>query len=197
MTAPLGANDSPGSSSNLVRLPLPTHDLPGHTPATTRRKPGRPRRIRVAPAADEMAYDHAVRAALDEHVETDAVVAASELRDRSSALLGALVLAVAREQASIAYEIMFKIRDRRDLERARSRRIDALHTLARLVLEQRKAEAESPFVTPAAALRVTDALLRELERVAAETLGPEAAARLMRIYGEKLSIAQAELQAEE
>lgn len=193
MTAPLGANDSPGSSSNLVRLPSPTFALPGHTAATTRRGPGRPRRVRVAPDADQAVYEEAVRAALEDHVANDAVVAASELRDRSSALLGALVLAVAREQASIAYEIMFKIRDRRDLERARSRRIDALHTLARLVLEQRKAEAESPLVPPAVALRVTNALLRELERVAAETLGPEAAARLMRIYREKQSTVQADL----
>jgi hypothetical protein len=170
---------APAVPTNIVKLPPPTHVLPGFTASTVRRGPGRPRKVRPAPLATEADYDAAVRAALRQHVDSDAVVGATELRENSAALLRALVLATAREAAGLAYDITYTIKDQRSLERARSRRIDALAVIAKLVLEARRAEAGSPDVPLHVQRRVTNALVEELGRVAAEALGVEAAERLM------------------
>jgi hypothetical protein len=130
-----------------------------------------------------VAYDRRIRDALQEHIDSDAVVAATELREHSAALLHALVLATAREAASLSYEITHGRRlDSREKERARTRRTEALATIARLVIERRKAQAESPDVPADVRAKVVAAFVEEVGRVAAEVLGGEVAERLMAAF---------------
>jgi hypothetical protein len=135
--------------------------------------------VLCAPLASEISYQAALRDALGDHVEADGVVRAADAQVGATELFDALILAVARDQAAIAYRVLHEPGDSRARERSRGRRIDALTALSRLVLERRRLEAGSPEIPERVRTRVIDALLNELQRVALEVLGEELAVRLV------------------
>lgn len=159
-------------------VPLPLHvvarDANGN-PVPVRRGPGRPRKVRVAPSADGATYDAEVRAACRRHVETDAVVRASELRNGSVDLAWAILRALAQETASISWEIEQRPSSR-ETERARSRRIEGLLAVARLRVEIQRAEAGD--VTPHRFEVLRTMLLETILGVAHDTLPAERVAIL-------------------
>jgi hypothetical protein len=170
-----------GSSSIATVLPLPLHSVSGHL--HVRRGPGRPRKARPAPDADALAYEEMAGQALEEHVGADAVVAAAELRQGAAELFDGIIVAVARETASLAWELRHS-RDQRDVERMRSRRVDALVSLARLVQERHRAERDRLDVPQHLQMRLHEMFVAEIEAVTKEVLGVESAAELMVRYRE-------------
>lgn len=167
---------SPSTTTNVVTLPL--HALPA---ARARRSPGRPRKIRRAPDADEDVYRSTVQLALEAHVAGDAVVQASDLRGKSLDLAWAVLREVAREAAAIAYEIQ-RHPDSREAERARSRRVDALMRVAQLRVEIEKAD---DGFAPHVVARVVRLLVDGIGEVALDCLGPEGAALLMSTFEDR------------
>jgi hypothetical protein len=168
-------DDAKTSETNVVRM-MPLHALPA---TRARRSPGRPKKIKPRPDADEARYRRDLQRDLQRHQERDALGQAILQREGSAAVLRALVLAVAREAASLDYDLRFTLGDQRAIERARSRRCDALATTAKLVLEQRRAELETGDVPAHKLLQIVNLLVEEIDRVAVETLGGDVVRAVM------------------
>ena len=120
-------------------IPLPLHVAPRSADGTdlvVRRKPGRPKVVRPQPAADEEAYNEQVNLARNRHIEADAVVGA--VAGRSEAVLHEVLVALAREAAGLKWEREQGQRQGRDVAQLASRRIDALHKAALVLLGQRR-----------------------------------------------------------
>lgn len=175
-------DDAKTSETNVVSMPV--HALPA---MRARRSPGRPKKIKPRPDADEAEYQRDLQRALQRHQERDALGQAILLREGSAAVLRALVVAVAREAASLDYELQFTLGDQRAIERARSRRCDALAMTAKLVVEQRRAELETGDVPTHKLMQVVDLLVEEIDRVAVETLG-EVAETVMEKWRSRIGV---------
>lgn len=177
---PVSGCEPAAVTTSAAVIPLPIHavarDGDGN-PVRVGRGPGRPKRVRVAPVADEAAYNAALRAAREAHVEDDAVVRAAELRDGAIDLGWALLRSIARETASIRWEIEQRPSSR-EAERARSRRIDGLLVIARLRIELHRAEAGE--LTPRRLHALKRLLLETILAVATECLPEEQLRQLER-----------------
>lgn len=148
-----------------------------------RRGPGRPRKVRPAPSADQQSYDEELRSALDEHVALDPLVRAVGERAKPVEVLRRALVETARECASIAHEIAQKPLGR-EAERARSRRLDALVSIARL---QAQIAADQRDAPPAGVLDfLRELFLRDVGALAREVLGDQAASGLVERIRERL-----------
>ncbi|MFI5301097.1 MAG: hypothetical protein ACHREM_23685, partial [Polyangiales bacterium] len=101
------------AQSNVVAssADLPLHCLPGLPASRVRRKPGRPKRIRPAILADEAIYRTKAEHRRRQQVALDPVVAAVEGDAPPEVLLHEVVVAVAGEAASLAFDLQFSITD--------------------------------------------------------------------------------------
>jgi hypothetical protein len=124
-----------------TRAPLPLHaavlDADGR-PLRVHRRPGRPRRAKPAPDCSEREYIETLNAARVGHVARDPVLRA--LRDGSPAdrVLQETVRAIARESASIAFEVHKATVDGGQTETLHARRLDGLVKIASIVLDRMK-----------------------------------------------------------
>ena len=166
-------------------IPLPVHVLPGAL--NVRRSPGRPRKVRPAPSADEAEYLAAIDAAQDAYVESDAVVEAAKLKDTTGDLLDRIIVAVAAEAASLAWECR-RLQDQRALERARSRRVRALEVLARLVLERQRVRSATGEIPAGKLKQVVDLFVSSIEEVVRAVLTAEDADRVMAEYRTRIQL---------
>lgn len=141
-----------------------------------KRGPGRPRRVERAPDGDGLAYAAATRAALAAHVAADPLVVAVQARAEGATVLRSALIASATEQAAISWELEQRPIGR-EAERARSRRLDALVAVARLVQQVALAEQGAP--PPGVVERVREMWLRDVALIAADVLAPEDAAALI------------------
>jgi hypothetical protein len=158
-------------------LPLHLVAIDGESGALLRRRrpgPGRPRRVERKPDADGRAYADATRRALQAHVEGDPLVAAASSGARGAEVLRAALVATAAETASLAWEL-----HQRPLaplsERVRSRRLDALGAVARLVQIASEEQGAPP---PGILEKLRHLFLSEIQELAADVIGPDRAAQL-------------------
>jgi hypothetical protein len=177
---------SVNSTMTITRLPLHcvTADGDGAPLTGIKRRPGRPRTLRPAPTFDQEQFMHQQADALEEHVAADALVMSAERQDGPEAVLRAVLIAATREIASLSFELQNGRTDDREIARVRSRKIDALTAVARLVLEMRR--LESGEVSPTQVLKVRGVLVRAIEGVVATVLPPDTGAALMSRYRERL-----------
>jgi hypothetical protein len=103
-----------------------------------RRRPGRPKKVRLAPDADELAYCEATTAELAKHVEAEGVVGTLRGGAGSMDVLQSVKVALAEESASLRWEIRRGRQEGRDSSQAMSRRIDALVKIALIELGVRR-----------------------------------------------------------
>jgi len=128
----------------LAAMPNPSPIIPMPTasteePVVVRRKPGRPKKLRPRPSADQAEYERAVAEARQRAMAEDHLLGLlrSE-RPNPAAVLHAVSVETAREQAALLWDRM-RVEERNgDAQRISSRRIEALSKLAALVLERRK-----------------------------------------------------------
>lgn len=119
-------------------IPMPTASAEGE-PLVVRRRPGRPKKIRRRPDADQEAYERAVAEARREALDGDSLLGLLQSdRPDPAAVLHAVTLAAAKEQAALLWDRM-RVEERSgDAQRISSRRIEALSKLATLVLQRRQ-----------------------------------------------------------
>jgi|HubBroStandDraft_1064217.scaffolds.fasta_scaffold292283_2 hypothetical protein len=129
-------SDPPPTTAVPLALHLAPRTADG-TSLTVKRRPGRPRVVRPAPDADAGAYNEAVCRARAEAVADDAVVRAVESK-RSDGVLPEVLVALAREAAALRWEREQGQQNGRDVAQIGSRRIDALHKAALVLLGQRR-----------------------------------------------------------
>lgn len=151
-----------------------------HLPLRVHRAgPGRPRRPARAPDADEERYQARLREQLEVAIQDDGLVRATERGVHTTDTLRAALLAAATEAASIAFELGTGRVDRHLAERVRSRRVDALNTCAKIVLQIGRLGAEGVGVDEPRVRLVVDSLVREVAEVAEEVLPPDRAMALV------------------
>jgi hypothetical protein len=104
-----------------------------------RRKPGRPRKIRPAPTADQAEYERSVAQARERAMAEDALLGLLRTeRPDPVTVLHMVTVATAEEQAALLWD-RERVEERNgDAQRISSRRIEALGKMATLVLEQKK-----------------------------------------------------------
>lgn len=166
--------------------PIPLHlvalDADGHL-LRPRRGPGRPRKVRPAPSADQRSYDDELRGALEAHVATDPLVRAVGERATPVEVLRRALVETAREAASIAFEIAQRPLGR-EAERARSRRLDALVAIGKVQAQIVSEETDAP--PPGVLDFLRDVFLRDVGVLAREVLGEESATSLVERIRERL-----------
>ena len=179
----MSTNTPPGpSATGAVLLPLHLLALNG---TEVRRRPGRPRTVRRGPTVDEAEYQRRIGGQLDEFVRTDPVVtSAATPSDRSStAILDESMRAIAEEAAALAWDRAHLPVGSREAERASSRRISGLATLAGLLLERARlgpddrVDPRDPRVRKLVAL-----FLQSFRECASEALDPVVAERFIAEY---------------
>ena len=135
------SNSNPTHPPPPTAIPLPLHavgrDADG-APLVVKRRPGRPRVVRPQPAADEADYVRQVNEARAAHVDADVLVGTLRGRADADQVLGAVIEGLARESASLAWEITQGRQAGRDTSQLSSRRIDGLQKIALLELGRRK-----------------------------------------------------------
>jgi hypothetical protein len=118
-------------------LHLVTHDSAGKE-LLIKRRPGRPRKVVPAPSAVESDYIEQINTARDRHIEGDPLVASLGGREDTGRVLRAIIEALAREAASLRWEIRRGREAGRDTAQLCSRRIDALSKIALVYLGLRR-----------------------------------------------------------
>ena len=137
-----------------------------------KRKPGRPRRIRPAPTADERAYIQQVNAARDDFVEADDLVRALDGKAATTLVLDQCTQELAVESAALAFEVRSaNAAGRTDrIDQIRSKRIDCLHKLALIELTRRKLGLVDLDPSSEPVRRVLDFFLLTIDEAADATL---------------------------
>ncbi|HQP34499.1 MAG TPA: hypothetical protein PLI95_04960, partial [Polyangiaceae bacterium] len=151
-------------------IPMPTAPAEGE-PLVVRRRPGRPKKIRPAPTADQAEYERAVAEARERAIEGDAVRVLLQSGNADTAeVLWAIVEGLACESAALRWNREHAESGGADAQRISTRRIDALGRIADLVCAGRKAgllqtDYRSPQVS-----KVADLWLATISEAANETL---------------------------
>ncbi len=125
----MSSSDPPQPAAPPLPLHAVSYDSEGRR-LTAQRRGGRPRKVAIAPTASEAEYIAAVNAARDRHVDADALVGAVEGKADADDVLRAVVEGLARETASLAWEIRRGRDGGRDVAQLCSRRIDGLSKIA-------------------------------------------------------------------
>lgn len=159
------------SSSSPLPLHLVAEDSAGN-PTNVKRKPGRPRKIRPAPTADELQYAAEVNLLRDHHVENDHLVQALDQHAGSLEILDRCAHDLARESAILRFEIRSAQAASRStgVEQLMNRRIDALHKLALVSMGRRKLDMIDLDPTSDSVQRVFAAFLDSITNVATQVL---------------------------
>lgn len=150
-------------------------------PLVIKRKPGRPKKVHVAPSADELAYAAEVNEARERHVHADSLVAVLGGQHGTSEVLRELKIGIAREGAALLFDRQQAAARGRPIEQLISRRIDALHKIALIELGIRRLRADDIVDPNGVQMQTTyRAFLKTVADVAAETL-PSAALLMDRL----------------
>lgn len=163
-----------------MTIPAPIIPIMPTTPAEpviAKRKPGRPKKVRPQPTADQEAYERAVAEARREALDGDSLLGLLQSdRPDAAAVLHAVTVATAEEQASLLWERM-RVEERNgDAQRIASRRIDALAKLAALVLERHKLRiTDDDEIRGAQFQKVEQLWMTSISDCAKETLPSETA----------------------
>jgi hypothetical protein len=146
-----------------------------------RRRPGRPRRAVVPPDHDELDYLDTINRLRDEHVTADPLVRV--LRDQRPVgdVLREIKIGLAREAASIAWEIRHARQRGTTADQLASRRIDAVHKLGLVLLGERRLgitpdlDSDDPRM-----VKLAEMFVESVATVAIETLPAQMADALIR-----------------
>lgn len=164
---------------------LPLHAVPldgGGRALHVKRRAGRPRRVERKPDADELDYVRQINARRRAHVDRDALVSAIQADD-SRQILSAAELGLAREAASLMFEIERRQNKGGDVAQLHSRRVDALVKLASIVLSRRKLFPADPgeYIP-----KITAFFIESVAAVLHQTLDPQRADVLIREMSARL-----------
>jgi hypothetical protein len=159
-----------------VRPPIPLHAVSvaaDGSPLIIKRKPGRPKKVEVAPSGDELAYAAEVNDAREQHVHADPLVRALGGECGTPEVLHELKIGIAKEAAALLFDRQQAAARARPIEQLISRRIDALHKVALIELGIRRLRADD-FIDPYGKQMQTAfrLFLGTVDDVANETLGP-------------------------
>lgn len=128
------------SGTGPLAVVVPIRDVQSPTGALpVKRRPGRPRKVELAPAPDEAAYHALMVEERELQLRTDSVVAASD--GTPEEVLVALRTAAAREAAGLLFERRRLEARGSDVAQICSRRVEALTAVARLTLELARVRA--------------------------------------------------------
>jgi hypothetical protein len=128
-----------------ARPPIPLHAVTiaaDGAPLVVRRKPGRPKKVEVAPSGDELQYAAEVNEAREQHVHADPLVRALGGQRSTSEVLHQLKVGISKEAAALLFDRQQAAARGRPIEQLISRRIDALHKVALIELGVRRLGAD-------------------------------------------------------
>ena len=151
-------------------IPMPTASAEG-MPVVIKRRPGRPRKIRPAPTADQQQYEQAIALARERVIEGDGLRVMLQSGDgNTDKVLWAVIEGLGIESANLRWNREHAEPSCGDTQRISTRRIDALGKIADLVCAARKAgllqtEHRSPQMS-----MVADLWLATIYEAANETL---------------------------
>jgi len=151
-----------------------------------RRRPGRPRLVTPARDVDELAWLEESDRRLQVHIDRDDLTIAVHNGEGAEAVLCAIKIGIATEAANLKWEAIYA-RDRtRQLEQIRSRRIDALCKLSRVVIDECRAGID-PDLSPARVATLKNLWLEVLTTVARQTMPADTAETFLERYGSRLA----------
>jgi hypothetical protein len=169
---------------------MPLHLAPrcaDGTPLVVRRKPGRPKLVRPAPTASEEEYIEQINIARDHHVDGDPLVASLRGGEEIGQVLRAVIDGLARESASLGWEIRQGHQAGRDVSQLCSRRIDALSKIGLVQLGLRRLGAGDELTPSDARMNViVDFFMKTVSGVLTATLPPELAGNLRELIDGRL-----------
>ena len=146
-----------------------------------RRRPGRPRKVHVAPDVDERDYLDQVSRAADEFIAADPVLAASS--DAGTSVLArieAILRALAEESAAHSWDRLRLQREARgNAPQLSSRRIDGLLKIARLAIAYEEVRRASGEMNGATLMRLVSMLEVTIEETLGEVAEPAVCDRFM------------------
>lgn len=169
------------SASVLPLHALPSGNLPG---VNIRRRPGRPRRVALAPDVDQRAYLDRVREEQALALEADPVVV--ESADVRGSVMSAAIVALAEETAALRWQREREQAEGKDAAATSGRRVDALGKLANIVQAAHAMGLWGVGPSPSTLRLVVRAWLDVVEAVARDTLAPEVADRFCGEYRAKI-----------
>ncbi len=171
---------------------LPLHALPsGNLPGMNiKRRPGRPRRVELAPDVDQRAYLDRVREEQALALEADPVVIHSA--DVRGSVMSAAILALAEETAALRFQREREQAQGKDAAVTSGRRVEALGKLAGTVLAAHAHGVWGVGPSPGTLCLVVRAWLDVVEGVARDTLAPEMAEPFVTRYRTEIEGADVE-----
>ncbi len=149
----------------IVRLPLAPEG------ATTKRRPGRPRKV-VPAVISEDDYLTEIDAARREHVAQDDLVADTNEQDPLG-ILDALITKIAEEAAGLALDAARVERRGGDASRTRSRRIKALLQLSALIRDRELLRREQGIPDETSITKIREMFFADVGEVARDVWGVE------------------------
>ena len=153
-----------------------------HGEVRAKLRPGRPRKVRLAPTHQEADYLGAINALRAKHVAGDPVANLFDDQGRPadpSEVVHRLVVALAREAAGLKFDRIEGEKAGRNMEQTSSRRVDALGKAAHLLIDARRLGLLGFDPRGQAMQRVAALWLDEVRMVAGATLSPDAAKVLL------------------
>ena len=138
-----GPTESPNAA---LRIISPVTDVAtgeaARSKALVRRRPGRPRKVELRPTVDDLSY-HAVMAVERERfIASDPLVTAILARRDTASILAIIMMQIAEESGSLAFECLEAQKRGRDAAQTSSRRVDALKKVAEIQLQRRALEGD-------------------------------------------------------
>jgi len=169
--------------------PLPLHLLAADDPETgvvIRRRPGRPKKVVVAPTVDQLAYDEQVAELRRRHLQGDPLLAALTDGQPGAEVIHETMVGIARESAALRVDRERAEREGRDIALIATRRIEALGRLASIVLGLKKLGVDEFLASPGMIRKIVEVWLREVAEIVHETVPSELGEVLMKRYEERL-----------
>lgn len=149
----------------IVRLPLAPEG------ATTKRKPGRPRKV-IPAVISEDDYVQEIDAARQEHVAQDDLVVDTNEQEPFG-IHDRLIAKIAEEAAGLALDAARVEARGGDASRTRSRRIKALLQLSGLIRDRELLRRESGIPDETSITKIREMFFADVREVARDVLGVE------------------------